>query len=66
MLQSTAKELYLLTDGDLKKLGSIAKINPHKKEWNAMRLYMQSQAGAECTSYVSLCKGPLAQLVSGQ
>lgn len=41
--KSTAKELYLLTDGDLKKLGSIAKINPHKKEWNAMRLYMQSQ-----------------------
>lgn len=49
-LQSTAKELYLLTDKDLKKLGSIAKANPHKKDWNAMRLYMQSQAGAECTS----------------
>lgn len=41
--KSTAKQLYLLTDGDLKKLGSIQKDNPHKKEWNAMRLYMQSQ-----------------------
>ena len=41
--QSTAKQLYLLTDGDLKKLGSIQKENPHKKQWNPMRLYMQSQ-----------------------
>lgn len=41
--KSTAKQLYLLTDGDLKKLGSIEKPNPHKKEWNPMRLYMQSQ-----------------------
>lgn len=41
--KSTAKQLYLLTDGDLKKLGSVQKENPHKKEWNPMRLYMQSQ-----------------------
>lgn len=41
--KSTAKQLYLLTDGDLKKVGSIQKDNPHKKEWNPMRLYMQSQ-----------------------
>ena len=41
--QSTVKQLYLLTDGDLKKLGSIQKENPHQKQWNPMRLYMQSQ-----------------------
>ncbi|KAL3137745.1 hypothetical protein ABBQ38_005009 [Trebouxia sp. C0009 RCD-2024] len=41
--KSTAKQLYLLTDGDLKKLGSIQKENPHQKQWNPMRLYMQSQ-----------------------
>ena len=48
--QSTAKQLYLLTDGDLKKLGSIQKENPHKKQWNPMRLYMQSQVhNLSCT-----------------
>lgn len=50
--KSTAKELYLLTDGDLKKLGSIQKENPHKKQWNPMRLYMQSQVeGASYAKY---------------
>ena len=33
----------MLTEGDLKKLGSISRANPHKKDWSAMRLYMQSQ-----------------------
>ncbi|KAK9828674.1 hypothetical protein WJX72_001467 [[Myrmecia] bisecta] len=41
--KSTARQSYLLTDTDLKKLGSIGKQNPHRKEWNAMRLYLQSQ-----------------------
>lgn len=42
-LQSSAKENYMLTDGDLKKLGSISRNNPRKKDWSAMRLYLQSQ-----------------------
>lgn len=33
----------MLTDGDLKKLGSISRANPRKKDWSAMRLYLQSQ-----------------------
>ena len=53
MVQSTAKQLYLLTDGDLKKVGSIQKENPHKKEWNPMRLYMQSQVLSHFTYHMS-------------
>lgn len=34
----------MLTDGDLKKLGSITRSNPRRKDWSAMRLYLQSQA----------------------
>lgn len=41
--KSSAKENYMLTDGDLKKLGSISRNNPRKKDWSAMRLYLQSQ-----------------------
>ena len=33
--QGKAKEKYMLTDGDLKKLGSLSKSNPQKKEWTA-------------------------------
>ena len=33
----------MLTDGDLKKLGSVTRSNPHKKDWSAMRLFLQSQ-----------------------
>ena len=43
MLQSSAKENYQLTDGDLKKLGSVTRSNPRKKDWSAMRLYLASQ-----------------------
>ncbi len=32
-----------MTDGDLKKIGSLSKANPHKKEWSSMRLYLDSQ-----------------------
>lgn len=30
-MQGNAKTLYMLTDGDLKKLGSLAKANPQNK-----------------------------------
>ena len=43
-MQGNAKELYLLTDSDFKKLGSLAKANPKHKDWVAMRLYLESQA----------------------
>ena len=33
----------MLTDGDLKKLGSLSKSNPQKKEWSAMKLYLLEQ-----------------------
>jgi len=33
----------LLTDSDLKKLGSLSKSNPQKKEWSAMKLYLLEQ-----------------------
>ena len=42
-LQSTAKELYLVTDNDLKKLGHLSRSNPHHKDWAPLTLYMQSQ-----------------------
>ncbi len=44
--QTTAKQRYFVTDNDLKKLGSLRKANPHKKDWQQMHLYLQSQAGA--------------------
>lgn len=43
VLQSTAKQQYLLTDGDLKDLGYIERKNPRKNDWHPMRLYMESQ-----------------------
>ena len=49
-MQSAAKEIYMLTEGDLKKLGSITRANPHKKDWSAMRLYMQSQVSYHTSS----------------
>ena len=42
-LQTTAKQQYLLTDGDLRPLGSLERKNPRKKDWNPMKLYMESQ-----------------------
>ncbi|BDA43285.1 probable DNA repair protein rad14 [Coccomyxa sp. Obi] len=41
--KGNAKSLYLLTDTDLKRLGSITKSNPQKKNWSPMRLYLLSQ-----------------------
>jgi DNA repair protein len=41
--KSTAKQSYQLTDGDISKLGSVKRSNPHKKDWQPMRLYLESQ-----------------------
>lgn len=41
--KSTAKQTYQLTDGDMSKLGSIKRSNPHRKDWQPMRLYLESQ-----------------------
>ncbi|EFN56101.1 hypothetical protein CHLNCDRAFT_144686 [Chlorella variabilis] len=43
---STAKQRYSLSDGDLAKLGSLRKANPHKKDWQPMHLYLESQVAA--------------------
>lgn len=42
-LQTTAKQQYLLTDTDLKQLGSLERKNPRQIDWNPMKLYMESQ-----------------------
>jgi hypothetical protein len=41
--KSTAKQTYQLTDGDISKLGSVKRANPHRKDWQPMRLYLESQ-----------------------
>ncbi|KAL4448613.1 hypothetical protein ABPG75_005832 [Micractinium tetrahymenae] len=41
--KSTAKQQYSVGDADLARLGSLRKANPHKKDWQAMHLYMESQ-----------------------
>lgn len=38
-----AKQIYLVTDGDLKKLGSVEKDNPRRNNWGKMRLYLMRQ-----------------------
>lgn len=43
-LQGNAKSLYLVTDGDLKRMGCLTKQNPQHKQWTAMKLYLQRQA----------------------
>jgi hypothetical protein len=35
--------MYLLSDNDLKSLGSIEKTNPQHKSWTTMRMYLASQ-----------------------
>lgn len=42
--QSTSRQRYSLCVGDLAPLGSLRKANPHKKDWQAMHLYLESQA----------------------
>ncbi|KAL6756598.1 hypothetical protein V8C86DRAFT_2646054 [Haematococcus lacustris] len=41
--KGTAKELFLLSDGDLKRLGCITKANPQHKQWSGMKLYLKLQ-----------------------
>jgi DNA repair protein len=41
--KSTSKETYQLTDGDISKLGSMKRSNPHRKDWQPMKLYLESQ-----------------------
>ncbi|KAI7840828.1 hypothetical protein COHA_005474 [Chlorella ohadii] len=43
LLQSTAKQSYSVSDGDLAKLGSLRKSNPHKADWTPMQLFLESQ-----------------------
>jgi DNA repair protein len=41
--KSTAKQQYLLTETDLKPLKSLERKNPRQKDWNAMKLYLESE-----------------------
>ncbi|CAL5221497.1 g3700 [Coccomyxa viridis] len=41
--KGNAKSLYMLTDGDLKKLGTLSKTNPQNKQWAPLKLYLLSQ-----------------------
>lgn len=43
ILQSAAKTQYFLADGDFKTLGYVRRKNPHKRDWQPMKLYMESQ-----------------------
>lgn len=43
MTTTAAKQQFRLTDGDLRKLGSIRRENKKNSAWQPMRLYMQSQ-----------------------
>ena len=43
LAQSTAKQQYGLTDGDLKKLGSLRRSNPQRKDWHPMQLFLEAQ-----------------------
>lgn len=38
-----SQKLFLVSDADLKKLGSMEKENPTRKDWGKMRLYLASQ-----------------------
>ena len=57
--QSTAKELYLVTDRDLARLGSVTRRNPHGGgSFAPMRLYLESQVKAASSAR----HGPTADL----
>jgi len=47
--KAVAKEQYLLTDNDLKKLGFVTKSNPQHKQWSEMKLYLQLQVAEAAT-----------------
>ncbi|KAL6783876.1 XPA1 [Auxenochlorella protothecoides x Auxenochlorella symbiontica] len=59
--KSTARIRYTLTDSDLKPLGSLRKANPHRKDWQPMHLYMQSQVEEVARSK----HGDLDQMLDG-
>ena len=44
--QSTAKQRYCVTDGDLKGLGFLRKPNPHRRDFQPMQLLLESQVRA--------------------
>eukprot|EP00798_Chlamydomonas_sp_ICE-L_P017109 gene17109-23411_t len=41
--KSMAKQLFLVTDKDIGKLGTISKGNPNNANWAEMKLYLRSQ-----------------------
>eukprot|EP00465_Bigelowiella_longifila_P011158 CAMPEP_0185260594 /NCGR_PEP_ID=MMETSP1359-20130426/9172_1 /TAXON_ID=552665 /ORGANISM="Bigelowiella longifila, Strain CCMP242" /LENGTH=486 /DNA_ID=CAMNT_0027846937 /DNA_START=53 /DNA_END=1510 /DNA_ORIENTATION=- len=41
--KSKAKQLFLVTDGELNCIGTISKPNPYKPSWAPMKLYLKSQ-----------------------
>jgi len=41
-LQSTAKQQYLLSDNDLRNAPCLRRANPHRKDWQPMKLYLES------------------------
>lgn len=41
-VQSTAKQNYLLSDNDLKNAPCLKRANPHRKDWQPMKLYLES------------------------
>lgn len=41
--KATAKAAYLLTETDLKRLGSISQPNPHNSRWKPMKLFLERQ-----------------------
>ena len=43
LTKTTAKEEYLVTDGDLQSLGFISRKNPRKDAWGPMHLYLRAQ-----------------------
>jgi hypothetical protein len=43
--RSNAKQQFLLTDRDLRPLGSLERPNPQNQRWAGMRLYLASQVG---------------------
>lgn len=44
--KSAAKMQFQITDGDMARLGSVRRANPHRKDWQPMRLYLESQVRA--------------------
>eukprot|EP01025_Chloroclados_australasicus_P026318 TRINITY_DN2612_c0_g1_i1.p2 TRINITY_DN2612_c0_g1~~TRINITY_DN2612_c0_g1_i1.p2 ORF type:complete len:207 (-),score=19.79 TRINITY_DN2612_c0_g1_i1:200-751(-) len=46
--KSQAKQKYLLSDSELSQLGAICKENPRHKDWNQMKLLLESQVRKVC------------------